>query len=238
MSKIRCKYVFKRGQNKGQNCQRYMKNQSTGFCKKHDTGKKTDTLISYNTTPDKNNNIFGQTIEPISETVLDVVETFRLDSLAGQEERENNNQEKYETYKFLCQKQDVEIDPMINPNNPELDTVINEMTAEGLNKIHDGEMKYSEEFMVNALFNINVMVFNSAEVLSKLQDKYTNLEGLTKDVFDEEDEYKKVLYEIYTEYYEEIDQYLTPLTVYAMLVVKTTSLRYVKNKKKKSSEEE
>ncbi len=237
MSKTRCKYVFKRGQTKGQNCKRFMKNPDTGYCKKHDTGKKTDNFITKDETLYKMNTIFGQKIEPVNESILDVVETFKLDSLAGQEERENNNIELYAQYMYLCENNNIPPDQLIQPNSPELEDKIIEMTAEGLNKMHDGDMKYSEEFVRNSLFNLNVMLFNSAEQLSKLQDKYINLEGLTNDVFEEEKEYKNVLYEIYCEHYEEIDKYLSPLTVYAMLVVKTTSLRYAKNKKKKSSEE-
>ena len=235
MSKPKCTYIFKRGKNANTQCTRYLKYTDTGYCKKHHDTTNTKNKL------DMSQNIQTEQVIEIQNnysnmTMDDVLGQYETLSIGGINNRREEINEKYEKYRYLCDQK--EIIPDYHLNLEELDTVINEMTAEALEDIHGaGGMKYSEEFVKTSLFNINLILFNGAEQMSKLQDKYTDLDGLTNDIFEAEEEYKRVLYEIYREHYEEIDEYLSPLTTYALLVVKTTSMRYMKNKKKTSTEE-
>lgn len=94
---------------------------------------------------------------------------------------------------------------------------------------------YSEKFIKDSLFNINLIAMNGVETCSKLQDKYANLEGLTNDVLDDEEMYKEVLYNIYLENPAEIDKYLSPMVQYMLLVTKNVGTRFAVNQKKKVS---
>ena len=140
-------------------------------------------------------------------------------------------QDTYDQYVEYCK---------VNNEMPEPRNKFNEKeflkdVAEDLEEIH--KPKYTEEFIRDSLFNLNLVAFSIVEKGSiMLKDMYPNkdiadLRGLTKDVYDEERLYKDVLYDIYVEHSEIIDNYISPLTTYALLSIKSIGTRAITNKK-------
>lgn len=91
-----------------------------------------------------------------------------------------------------------------------------------------------------ALFQLNVVLVRGIEELSVIGDamldqrrpdkeRTISLEGLTKDTLDQELIIKPILAEIYEEYKEDIDQYLTPWARLTMVYTQMSLARLAKN---------
>lgn len=138
----------------------------------------------------------------------------------------------YEQYKEACDiKGDEAIDYDDFNENDYLRDVAEEL--ENMNA-----PKFDESFIKDCLFNLNLVAFTGIEQGSQIlkemypEKELTDLTGLTRDVYEEEELYKKVLYDIYKENYEIIDLYLSPVTIYGLLSLKSIGVRYARNKKK------
>lgn len=233
-----CKYVIQKGDKKGTNCNVKGQGKYGGYCRRHyernnkDNNNIDESIFIESTVKNNVNNITNLSKDPYP----DIIKKYKPEKINL---LENVNQEKsdepsnlYMKYKEGCEiKQKEPIDYEDFDDEEYLKEVAND-----IEELH--KPKLDKEFIQNSLFQLNLVAFSLVEKGSTiLKDSYpdkdiTDLKGLTKDVYDEEKLYKEVLFEIYKEHSDFIDDYLTPLTTYLMLSVKSIGMRYLENKKK------
>jgi hypothetical protein len=229
-----CKYINTRGKNKGLQCPIGGKDNYNGYCKRHFERHGHKEI-----TNNEVNNI--QPVEDVKEfprrNVIDfdgIINKYQNQRQEFTEIEQNHNEEKdniYEQYIEYCKTNNQIPD---NKNSFDKDKFLKDV-ANDLEDLHSP--KYTEDFIRESLFNLNLVAFSLVEEGSKImKDKYpekdlTDLGGLTKDVYDDQEIYKNVLYDIYVEHYDVIDNYISPITTYCLLSIKTIGTRAVKNKK-------
>lgn len=96
-----------------------------------------------------------------------------------------------------------------------------------------------EDIRANTLYNFHRVAAGIIECVSEsevIQARTgSNLAGLSQDIRDDKEEFLVILKDLYREHHEEIDVYITPLTVYGMFMMEKIQNRYMDNKKKISS---
>lgn len=146
--------------------------------------------------------------------------------------KNKKNDRLYEQYKEACE---IKGDEALNYDEFDENEYLKNVAQE-LENINTP--KFDEGFIKDCLFNLNLVAFTGLEQGSQIlkemypEKELTDLTGLTRDVYEEEELYKKVLYDIYKENYEIIDLYLSPVTIYGLLSLKSIGVRYARNKKK------
>ena len=236
-----CKYVIKKGKKAGQNCDVKGQEKYNGFCKRHyDRNNKEnndmDESIFIDSNVKTNDNNFRNMSETPRDPYPEIIRKYKPEKVLNiieevQPEKREEYSDLYMKYKEGCdirQEEPIEYEDF---NDEEyLKDVAND-----LENIH--APKFDEKFIKDSLFNLNLVAFSFVEQGSTiLKEKYpdkelTDLQGLTRDVYNEEELYKEVLYDIYREHYDVIDEYLSPVTTYVMLSVKSIGMRYSRNKK-------
>lgn len=234
-----CRYVFTRGNKSGENCHIGGKDKYRGYCKRHfERHFKSDN--------DTNETIFNSPNVTIGNSMdkrpqlkekrdnendpfLSIINKYQPQP---EPEPEPEFSDLYKKYKEGCSIKNE--DPIEYAEFDESEYL--KQVGDELNEM--GTPKFDEEFIKNSLFNLNLVAFTGIEQGSQmLTDLYpdkidTDLTGLTRDVYEEEELYKEVLYEVYKDNSDVIDQYLSPVAIYGLLVVKSVGVRYGKNKKK------
>lgn len=94
----------------------------------------------------------------------------------------------------------------------------------------------TEDIRANTLYNFHRVAAGIIECVSESEAIVvrtgSNLAGLSQDLRDDKDEFLAILKDLYREHHEEIDMYITPLTVYGMFMMEKVQARYMENKKK------
>lgn len=103
------------------------------------------------------------------------------------------------------------------------------------------EMKseISDELAVKALFNVNILVAKTLEDVTKVMQGNENmknycpdLEGYTKELFAQEKELKECLKLVIEQHGKEIKPWVSPLTMYAMIMIGTAGKTIANNMSK------
>ena len=242
MTKNLCKYIINKGPKKGTQCPvKGNDDKYDGYCKRHfdrhikDVNTKNvindvaDLVVNEEIQKDKKDFPIRQTID-----FDKIINKYKHDEKTYDYLEKENKQLKQDTYDQYVEYCKVN-NEMPEPRNKFNEKEFLKDVAEDLEEIH--KPKYTEEFIRDSLFNLNLVAFSIVEKGSiMLKDMYPNkdiadLRGLTKDVYDEERLYKDVLYDIYVEHSEIIDNYISPLTTYALLSIKSIGTRAITNKK-------
>lgn len=239
MTKKNCKYIINKGKKKGEQCPVGGNDKYEGYCKRHFDRHIKDKAIN-NVINDLTEMTVTEDVKkefPTRQTVDfdQIINKYQNESSTFNELEKENNQIKndiYNQYLEYC-KANQEIP---EPRHKFDQAAFLKDVAGELEEMHSP--KYTEDFIRESLFNLNLVAFSLVEEGSKIiKEKYpekdiTDLSGLTKDVYDDEKIYKDVLYDIYVEHYEVIDNYISPITTYALLSIKSIGTRAIRNKKK------